>query len=459
MGASSGLGDVWGSSSCDVFAVGDNGTILHYDGVSWGSMASGTGANLRAVWGASSSDVFAAGEAGTILHYDGSDWTPMESGTAAQLNGLWGSSPADLFAVGSGGTILYYDGHRWMAMATGTTSNLNAIWGSPGSYVYAVGNGGTILRCADPSSLLAETALADMVTVSAARLNGYLASLGADSAAQVYFEWGLTTEYGNSTPPQARGGIGPFSASVGGLLPGTTYHFRAVARANGTACGPDLTFATPDGAPVAATSLASDVTPYGAVLNGTVIHLGSQLSVYTCLEWGPTSSYGHTTGPQYTYSLGAFSANITGLAPGTTYHFRARAEGGGLVVYGDDMTFVTAAEPAVPPADPPTDEPAPGPAPAGPDVDPASPGAPAGEAPSGQIAPVEDGVSGDDTLETLPLPMDVSPDPAATPGGSAPDENPAPARVWVYPIAVIAAFLGLGTAASFAVWLRYRLAT
>jgi hypothetical protein len=62
---------VWGSSGSDVFAVGGGGTILHYNGFIWSSMASGTTNGLRDVWGSSESDVFAVGEGGTILHYGG----------------------------------------------------------------------------------------------------------------------------------------------------------------------------------------------------------------------------------------------------------------------------------------------------------------------------------------------------------------------------------------------------
>ena len=33
---------MWGSSGGDVFAVGSDGTILHYDGTAWSAMGSGT---------------------------------------------------------------------------------------------------------------------------------------------------------------------------------------------------------------------------------------------------------------------------------------------------------------------------------------------------------------------------------------------------------------------------------
>jgi hypothetical protein len=65
----------------------------------------------------------------------------------------------------------------------------------------------------------------------------------------VWFEYGETSAYGSRTPDQAISGDGLRSvgASVTGLDPGRTYHFRARATNNiGTADGDDRTFAIPD---------------------------------------------------------------------------------------------------------------------------------------------------------------------------------------------------------------------
>jgi hypothetical protein len=65
------LFDVWGSGPRDVWAVGNAGTIVHYDGDRWTRIASGTEADLRGVWGTSRDDVWFVGEHGTTIHYDG----------------------------------------------------------------------------------------------------------------------------------------------------------------------------------------------------------------------------------------------------------------------------------------------------------------------------------------------------------------------------------------------------
>jgi hypothetical protein len=106
---------VWGSGSSDVFAVGYSGTILHYDGMDWSAITSGTDERLFDVWGSGPSDVFAVGydavhSYGVILHYDGTGWSVVSSGTIPPLRGVWGSGPSDVFAVGLGGSVLHYGG-------------------------------------------------------------------------------------------------------------------------------------------------------------------------------------------------------------------------------------------------------------------------------------------------------------------------------------------------------------
>ena len=63
-------------------------------------MTRGTSQELRAAWGTSRTDVFAVGQAGTILHYDGARWSAMASGTSQWLYGVWGTSSTNVYAAG-----------------------------------------------------------------------------------------------------------------------------------------------------------------------------------------------------------------------------------------------------------------------------------------------------------------------------------------------------------------------
>jgi hypothetical protein len=46
-----GINKLWGSSSSDLYAVGNNGNIAHWDGVRWKKIESGTDLAIRDIWG------------------------------------------------------------------------------------------------------------------------------------------------------------------------------------------------------------------------------------------------------------------------------------------------------------------------------------------------------------------------------------------------------------------------
>src|SRR5437660_703577 len=66
----------------------------------WSYDPIGDGAGIAAVWSGSATSVFAVGDGGEIVHYDGSSWTSQPRPTPAQLSGVWGSTGSDVFAVG-----------------------------------------------------------------------------------------------------------------------------------------------------------------------------------------------------------------------------------------------------------------------------------------------------------------------------------------------------------------------
>jgi len=120
---------VWGSSPTNVFAVGDAGTILRYDGSAWSPMSSGTPRVLLGVWGTGNT-VFAVGDAGTVLRYNGTTWTSIGPGPVDDLLAVWGSSERDVYVTGSSGIILRYDGSTWTTMPSGTTRALYTLSGA-----------------------------------------------------------------------------------------------------------------------------------------------------------------------------------------------------------------------------------------------------------------------------------------------------------------------------------------
>jgi len=70
-----------------VWAVGEGGTILFHDGVSWAPQPSGTANNLRGVSALDRHHVWAVGDGGTILYEHGS-WTQETCDGTASLTGV-----------------------------------------------------------------------------------------------------------------------------------------------------------------------------------------------------------------------------------------------------------------------------------------------------------------------------------------------------------------------------------
>jgi cysteine-rich repeat protein len=140
------LNGIWGSAANDVFIVGDFGTVIHYDGQRWSLMDTGSDESLKTVWGTGSDDVFAAGSAGTILHYDGERWSAHDSGVSSVLWSISGTQN-DLYVAGEERTLLHYDGERWNALSPPVAEDFAfyGVWARDGE-VFAAGDAGTILR-------------------------------------------------------------------------------------------------------------------------------------------------------------------------------------------------------------------------------------------------------------------------------------------------------------------------
>ena len=137
---------IWGLNYRHVIAVGDNGTILFFDGNQWKFMESYTQERLLAVWGTSSENVYACGEKGVMRHFNGEIWEVVETHIENPLCGIWGTKPDNIYAVGGHGTILHYDGISWQRHYTKWYERLNCIWGRNEFDIYAAGETGLMLH-------------------------------------------------------------------------------------------------------------------------------------------------------------------------------------------------------------------------------------------------------------------------------------------------------------------------
>lgn len=194
-----------------------------------------------------------------------------------------------------------------------------------------------------------ETEDATDISAGGATLHGELDPAGEST--HYYFEWGPNKNYGQTTPAlpgsEATGnGLTQVEASLAGRLTGvTTYHYRLVAvNALGTSSGSDREFTTLLGSSAQLGSVSATATgPTTAVLRADV-NPGFSPTAYK-FQYGEDATYGHSTviGAPIGDD-GAFhtaSAEIGGLVPDTTYHFRAVVFNFIDRVTSADLTFTT----------------------------------------------------------------------------------------------------------------------
>lgn len=179
-------------ASGDVYAVGDDTTILRHDGSAWSSAinnvfsdnyhdvfvispldvvvvgASGEmdagcvmeGADgswegfcypglpdLYGVWAQDATSVYMVGDAGGIFLYDRVNYdSPAEPAPLTDYRDVWGFSSGEPIAVGLGGVIVKRDAGTWSAMNEPVATDLFGVWGASETNAYAVGAGGVILH-------------------------------------------------------------------------------------------------------------------------------------------------------------------------------------------------------------------------------------------------------------------------------------------------------------------------
>jgi hypothetical protein len=189
---------------------------------------------------------------------------------------------------------------------------------------------------------------------------------------EYHFDYGSASVTEHSTTPTSLATADftshSISLAVTGLSPGTQYHFELILSygASQTVSGGPQAFTTPPATePTVGTLAASTLEETEATLNGKVDPEGGTEAEYF-FEWGTGSSgaYEHTTKAASLPSDGAeheVSATVTGLTPGSEYHFRLVAKNRLGSVQSNDLAFMAASTPPTkePAKAPPAKEPSP----------------------------------------------------------------------------------------------------
>lgn len=149
---------VYAFSENDIWFCGNG--VIHWDGNNyvpisipsniWGPY------QMNKLWGTSSSNLYVVGNAGNIAHYNGSQWTRVESGTELALTDVYGKNENEVYAVGINvqevkGVVLKGNSNGFSVMINSGIINQNelfdklygdlaSVWLDDNGTLYAGGN-------------------------------------------------------------------------------------------------------------------------------------------------------------------------------------------------------------------------------------------------------------------------------------------------------------------------------
>jgi len=171
---------VWAAAPDDVWIVGDQSTVAHFDGVAW-TRTLAAGPDNEVVWGTGAGSVYTASvfdtarydgttwavideissggsaifgfgeddvwvaDGDTLWHWNGGGWTEQESNGFGDIQAMWGETPDDLWGAGDFGAIMHYDGDAWREVDSQPIGApylriFSDVHGSGSGDIWAVGN-------------------------------------------------------------------------------------------------------------------------------------------------------------------------------------------------------------------------------------------------------------------------------------------------------------------------------
>jgi photosystem II stability/assembly factor-like uncharacterized protein len=124
--------DVYFLSEEEGWSVGENGTIIHYDGEIWSDVEmnmNDSSISWTSVHFVDENNGWISGFdnvslEGVIYYCDGSSWELQTSIPEIHINSLFMVDQNNGWSVGEYGTILYYNGYSWEAQESGTAEDL-----------------------------------------------------------------------------------------------------------------------------------------------------------------------------------------------------------------------------------------------------------------------------------------------------------------------------------------------
>ncbi len=138
-----GPNDIWVSA----------GNVFHFNGIEWTQHRGELAGFCNKIWGSSSSNMYFVGNNGFIVHYNGATWQKLQSGTNLHIYDIYGeknttSNEYEIYALASNvsqnseRSILKINGAKVSTVSSYPLLNsLSSVWFVPNKYYYVVGDG------------------------------------------------------------------------------------------------------------------------------------------------------------------------------------------------------------------------------------------------------------------------------------------------------------------------------
>ena len=205
--------------------------------------------------------------------------------------------------------------YYWRIRAVGSAHDdlIRSLWSETQSF--------TITGSGLPPKV--KTHKAKNITDTSAMLRGRLIKLGTASEVTVSFLWGATEACADGETTKATSSKGDFTCDLSGLLPNTTYYFKAKAVGDGTTYGAVESFTTSTGGEPSAPTLLSPNIPGTSI---TFTWNASPGATKYRLEVNGNLSWGKGTRKCYEDVGNVLSKTVTGFPnDGTMYYWRVWA--------------------------------------------------------------------------------------------------------------------------------------
>jgi hypothetical protein len=139
-----------------------DGGVYHWDGVSQNveasydriSLIGGTenGQSVNKLWGTSANDLYGIGYNGMITHFNGSSWQKIESGTTTDINDIWGAKDSLVLATVS--SRYHLGDYKLLSVSSNSAKNyiswpysrLYGVWFQSERNIYITGSGAFVYK-------------------------------------------------------------------------------------------------------------------------------------------------------------------------------------------------------------------------------------------------------------------------------------------------------------------------